>query len=134
MSESGEAGLEAEYFRAVDLKGDLAFTQVDKDINFDWKRKGPANMTNDNFSIHWSGKIKSAESGSHILFMDLNDGGKLQIDGEIIMDKWKAVVATKVYFQAGVPRDIKVMLNDKSDDAKAILQQIKPSQIPEELR
>ncbi len=76
--------------KAVDFTTRLAYTRVDPQINFGWGGGGPGEpLGNDNFSIRWTGEIKAPASGEYTFYYDLNDRGRLRVDGKLLVDEWE---------------------------------------------
>ncbi|MDR0700150.1 MAG: glycoside hydrolase family 3 C-terminal domain-containing protein [Tannerella sp.] len=81
-------GLHAEYFTGRNLTGE-AKTRTDEWVNFE-----PANQAPDPFlpkspmSIRWKGKLRPTVSGTYTFAFTSDDGCRLFIDGEKIIDAW----------------------------------------------
>lgn len=81
-------GLKAEYFDNMNLKGQPV-VRTDDWINFE-----PANQAPDPFlpksplSIRWTGKLKPTVSGTYTFGFTSDDGCRLFIDGEKLIDSW----------------------------------------------
>ena len=86
---SEEYGLKGEYFNNIDFKGSPALTRVDKIINFDWAGDSPAQgIGNENFSVRWTGKFLPQKSGKYEFCLLSDDGSRLFIDNELIVNNW----------------------------------------------
>lgn len=83
-------GLKGEYFGNITFDGTPAFTRVDPQIKFQWTlfSPDPEKLTYDFYSVRWTGKVKSPESGTFKIGIDGNDGYRLYIDGKLIIDNW----------------------------------------------
>lgn len=89
-SESGESGLRGEYFANANLQGDPAFTRIDEQIDFDWGTGGPGDAVGtDHFSIRWQGYLTAPETGDYLLATANDDGARLYLDGELLIDDWR---------------------------------------------
>ncbi len=81
-------GLKAEYYSGTELKG-TPKTRVDEWVNFE-----PSNQAPDPFlpesplSIRWTGVLRPSVSGEYTLSMTSDDGCRLYLDGELIIDAW----------------------------------------------
>ena len=81
-------GLKAEYYSGTELKG-APKTRVDEWVNFE-----PSNQAPDPFlpesplSIRWTGVLRPSVSGEYTLSMTSDDGCRLYLDGELIIDAW----------------------------------------------
>jgi beta-glucosidase len=101
-SGSSERGLRGEYFRNRDLSGEPVLVRVDPQIGFRWDRGSPTDnlmargeagpdnaVPNENFSIRWSGQLLPPVSGRYRLEAGANDGFRLYLDGELVLDHWQ---------------------------------------------
>ncbi|MDR2679406.1 MAG: glycoside hydrolase family 3 C-terminal domain-containing protein [Tannerella sp.] len=81
-------GLQAEYFANRNLEGN---PKVRKD---EWVNFEPANQAPDPFlpkspvSIRWKGKLRPAVSGTYTFAFTSDDGCRLFIDGQKVIDAW----------------------------------------------
>ena len=84
------AGLLGEYFNNADLTA-LRFTRTDPQINFDFARSSPLPrfMPADTFSVRWSGQIKGVATGVHTFHVTADDGVRLWVRGQLIIDQWQ---------------------------------------------
>ncbi len=86
---SSAHGLAAEYFDNMDLKGNPAVRRVDKKIDFAWNGKSPApGLPADSFSARWTGRFKSSVTGRYIFDLSSDDGSRLYIDNQLVIDNW----------------------------------------------
>lgn len=92
-SENGKTvpGLWGEYFSNVTLAGQPVFRRIDKQVQFQWTlfSPDPEKLSYDFYSVRWSGKVKSPESGVFQIGIDGNDGYRLFLDGKLLIDNWK---------------------------------------------
>jgi beta-glucosidase len=80
-------GLQAKYFNNPDFDGTPIITRVDSVIDFNWTLYGPDPMLlNDWYSVTWSGSIKALESGTFNIGIEGNDGYRLFLGGELLID------------------------------------------------
>ncbi len=120
----GEHGLKAEYFSNKDLGGEPVLTRIDKEVDFRWGDSAPApGIAADNFSVRWTGKLVPPEDGKYDLGMKSDDGFRIYLDGQLLIDSWRdqcELVQTKsVELKAGQPVDIKVEYYDSGGGATA---------------
>lgn len=88
-------GLKAEYFDNLELAGKPVVTRIDKQINFDFKDGSPiAKLKSDSFSIRWSGYIVPDETDVYRFQSYSDDGIRLIIDNEILINNWSQHAAT----------------------------------------
>ncbi len=81
--------LEAEYWPNLTMKG-APVTRNDANIQFDWNTGVPMNgIPNDNFSARWRGRIKAQYSETYTFTTESDDGVRLWVDGQLLIDKWQ---------------------------------------------
>jgi beta-glucosidase len=82
-------GLEASFYNSPDLSGDAALRRTDKAISFNWKTKLPAaEITTQKFSARWTGSITPAKTQKYLFILRSDDGSRVKLDGNIIVDNW----------------------------------------------
>lgn len=78
----------AEYFNNPYLAGTPSFTRQDSGIGFDWGTNSPGRgVPADNFSVRW-GKGGYLPGGVYRFIITADEGFRLYIDGEVILDTW----------------------------------------------
>ncbi|MBB5351661.1 hypothetical protein HNR46_001900 [Haloferula luteola] len=87
---SGEPGLHAEYFSNPDLNGSPTLTRTDASIDFDWGDDSPGTgLPKDDFSVRWTGTLGPfTESGTASIAITADDGVRLWIDDQLLVDAW----------------------------------------------
>ncbi len=106
---NGKPGIYAEYFNNRELEGKPALTCVEKWVNFDWGYGGgrdenwsvthrvdekptgspqPGVINLDKWSARWTGKLKSPGEGWYDIGLQSDNGIRLFINGEKILDYW----------------------------------------------
>jgi glucose/arabinose dehydrogenase/RNase P/RNase MRP subunit p29 len=77
-----------EYFSNQTLTGTPAVTRQDSSIAFNWGEGSPhASIPVDHFSVRWS-RTTSFLSGTYAFTVRADDGVRLKIDGQVVLDKW----------------------------------------------
>lgn len=90
------SGLIAEYYNEKDLS-QLALVRSDAAIDFDWSEGSPdASMASDTFSVRWTGQITPQFSQTYTFYARSDDGVRLWIDGQLIIDQWVNQAPTEV--------------------------------------
>jgi hypothetical protein len=86
----GQPGFRGEYFANMTLAGEPAYERTEERIDFDWGYGNPApGIPADKFSVQWTGKIGPLAKGGKALFAVTGDDGfRLRIDDELIIDQW----------------------------------------------
>lgn len=84
-----EQGLRVEYFDNINLEGEPAIVQFDKNIDLNWKANPPGpEMKRDHFSIRWTGIFVPSESGEYELGVRSDDGFRLYLDDKLFLEDW----------------------------------------------
>jgi glucose/arabinose dehydrogenase len=79
---------EAQYFNNTALAGPPVLEQCEQAINYNWGTGSPAPaVTVDNFSVRWSGQF-SFPGGSTTFTATTDDGVRLYLDGNLVIDRW----------------------------------------------
>ena len=115
-------GLIGQYFAGTDLTGPAALTRIDSMIDFDWDAGSPApELGADFFSVRWSGQVEPAYSETYIFSTFADDGVRLWIDNELIIDDWAvhapSPASGAVTLKAGRRHDIQLEYFDQTGDA-----------------
>jgi len=119
-------GLNAEYFDNVNLSGEPKVKRIDKNISFNWADGKPANELDvNNFSVRWTGYLKAPHSGEFIINTATDDGVRLWIDDNLIINDWTdhgvMTISRKINLEEGRLYKIKMEYYEKSGEAVAIL-------------
>ncbi len=89
--EGDKNGLKAQFFNNMELEGEVAHERIDDKINFTWLDHEPyAGGKRDTFSIRWTGKLRVPETGEYELGVEGDDGYRMFLDGEKIIESWKS--------------------------------------------
>ncbi len=87
-------GLSAFYFNNATLQGDPVLVRKEA-VNFNWGYGNPApNLPADNFSVRWSGQIEAPLNGTYQLQTLSDDGVRVWVDGQLLIDNWTGHAAT----------------------------------------
>lgn len=119
--QNNEKGLFAEYYEDKFLEG-VPQTRIDEVVNFD-----PVNQAPDPYSdylhksIRWTGHLAPNISGSYKIGVNSDDGIRLWLNNELLVDQWLNRGATtdqvEVYLEAGKPYPIRLEYFDNGGDA-----------------
>ena len=120
------SGLKAEYFNNQELRGPAATVRTDPRIDFNWGRYRPtAELTENNFSVRWTGKLTPPESGNYTLGFTADDGARLYLDGQLLVEAWSRnpnKTATKeIRLEAGRSYDLRMEYFQNNREAVAKL-------------
>lgn len=81
-------GLTGEYFSGKNFS-DKIMERKDSEIDFAWGNKSPdEDIPVDNYSARWTGQIKSGEGGEYMFILSTDDGSRLWLDDQLIIDNW----------------------------------------------
>lgn len=85
------AGLKGEYYNNIKLEGKPDLSRVDKNIDFRWTLFSPdqSKINYDYYSARWTGKLVAPVSETIDIGIKGDDGYRVYIDGELIIDNWK---------------------------------------------
>jgi glucose/arabinose dehydrogenase/PKD repeat protein len=79
----------AEYFSNRDLTGAPVLTRQDAGVDFDWGGGAPGDgVPADNFSARWTKSLTVAEDAAYKFTVTGDDGARLYVDGQKVLDKW----------------------------------------------
>jgi beta-glucosidase len=82
-------GLTAEYFNGIEFGANPTVKRVDKTINFHWTISTPDPLlTPEFFCARWTGNIKAPQTGTYKIGIEGNDGYKLYINNQLIINNW----------------------------------------------
>lgn len=114
-------GLRANYFNSNDFSKPV-FSRIDQTIDANWGNGSPDGQINaNNFSIRWTGKIQAKYDGEYTFYIDADDGRKLWINGEVIIENWNAgsyVSTGTKSFSAGEILNMRIDYYEGGGDAK----------------
>lgn len=116
-------GLYAEYYNNINLAGDPVIHKVDENMQFSWTLFSPdPKLAFDCYSVRWTGKIEAPATGTYSVGIEGNDGYRLYINGELLIDNWKKVsFGTKTVafsFEEGKSYAIRIEYFESSGTAK----------------
>ncbi|GAB3960649.1 hypothetical protein GCM10028805_58260 [Spirosoma harenae] len=105
------SGLTGFYNNSTDLSKNLVAIRNDAQINFNWTSSPiPGLVTTNGFSISWYGQIEAPVSGNYTFKTNNDDGTRLWINGQILIDDWTGHGPTwqqgSIYLTAGQRYDI----------------------------
>ncbi len=117
-------GLRAEYFPNQYLEGEPAVTTIVPRIEFDWASGAPEGLPKDDFSARWTGRIRPEKSGRYLLAESADDGIRVFLDGEEILEDWSDHAARtqsiEKTLEAGRAYELKIEYYERGGDASAL--------------
>ena len=82
-------GLRGDYYNFINLTGAPVLTRTDATVDFDFGTGSPGgNTLSDYFSARWTGQIQSPIAGDVTLTTISDDGVRLYLNGQLIIDNW----------------------------------------------
>ncbi|HXE52651.1 MAG TPA: PA14 domain-containing protein [Tepidisphaeraceae bacterium] len=113
-------GLTGQYFTGTDLQN-LALTRVDPQVNFSWNHASDTpdkTIPHNNFSARWMGQVTPPTSGRYTFITISDDGVRLSINGQMLIDNWKSHPLTQnqraIKLVAGQSYDIRLEYYQKT--------------------
>ncbi len=96
-------GLRAEYFSntavAAPFPAVPTVVTIVPTIDFDWGQGSPAGISQNFFKARFTGSIQSTDAGTYTFFATADDGVRLWVNGQLLVDGWIDQVATEYQAQ-----------------------------------
>jgi hypothetical protein len=115
------AGWKGEYFTNPHLDGDPRLVRNDDRIHFNWEEWAPApSLPADNFSVRWT-RHRQIEPGWYRFTFHTDDGVRLYVDDELVLDEWHQSWAEDYVVEVELPwkPELVVEYYEGSGDARA---------------
>lgn len=115
-------GLLASYYNSIEFSNNPTVQRIDKTINFHWTISTPDNsIIPEFFCAKWTGNIYAPQTGTFKIGIEGNDGFKLYINNELVIDKWqKQSFHTELVdynFTAGTSYPVRVEFKEPNGNA-----------------
>ncbi len=125
-------GLDATYYDNQDFTG-AQVTRTDPTVNFDWGGGSPdPSIGPDQFSARWTGQVEAPVSGEYTFTTTSDDGVRLFIDGQQVVDNWTNHGPTDdsgtITLQAGQRYDVRIDFFEDAGGATLRFQWAYPGQ------
>jgi hypothetical protein len=100
----GGGGLRGEYFAGNAPSGEPALSRIDQsvDLNLTGATSPGAPIPGDGWSARWTADLEIAVADTFRFSVNCQDGTRLWIDGELIIDKWVTPTVTSEYFSVPI--------------------------------
>ena len=96
---SDGTGLHAEYFSntqpGAPFPSAPTVFQIEPTINFNWGAGSPTGISHDLFKARFTGYIQSLDSGTYTFYATADDGIKVWINNQLLIDEWIDQAATE---------------------------------------
>lgn len=115
-------GLKGEYFNSTSLTTAPLFSRTDARVDFHWTLFPPdPKLTTDNYAVRWTGKLTSPETGKFKIGLEGNDGYRLYVNGNLLVEKWEKsgyhTALADMEFVKGKSYDIKIEFREPQGNA-----------------
>lgn len=116
-------GLRVEYFSSLVPGESLRKTRIVKEINESYTFMSPdSSIASDHYSIRYSGFLKPDETGTYELALEGNDGYRLYLDNQLLINQWNKVSyrtsTATVFLQKGKQYQLKVEFFESKGNGK----------------
>ncbi len=82
-------GLKTIFYNNLNLTFPPVYRRIDQKINFDFGTLAPAfGVRKTDYSIRWRAYIKPEKSGKYVFATESDDGVRVYLDGQLIIDNW----------------------------------------------
>lgn len=99
--------------------------RTDSTVNYNWGNFSPAGIGPDSFSARWTGQVKPGRSEVYTFHTTSDDGVRLWMDGQLIINNWTDHPPTdnsgQIALTAGQKYDIKMEYYENGGGAVARL-------------
>ncbi|MEN2399027.1 glycoside hydrolase family 3 N-terminal domain-containing protein [Flavobacterium sp. MC2016-06] len=123
--DEAQNGLKGEYFNNRNVEGTPALTRIDNQLEFDWPWSPGVGVNDDDFSIRWTGYIKSDKGFDGWLGLSSDDGIRMWIDDQLVIDNWTkgatSIVTTPKNIEAGKKYKVRIEMWEGGWGARAHL-------------
>jgi beta-glucosidase len=123
--DESQNGLKGEYFNNRNVEGTPALTRIDSQLEFDWPWSPGDGVADDDFSIRWTGYIKSDKAFDGWLGLSSDDGIRMWIDDQLVIDNWTKgatnMVTTPKTIEAGKKYKVRIEMWEGGWGARAHL-------------
>ena len=83
-------GLQAAYYNNFAFSGQPVMQRIDTQIDFHWTLYPPhSSLSADQYAVRWTGQLRSPVSGKYAIGLDGNDGYRLYINNQLVIDQWR---------------------------------------------
>jgi hypothetical protein len=99
-------GVVANFFTNLSFSGEPALARLDPIVDFQWGSGGPgAPIAGDLFTSRWTGFVLTDDAGVYTFSTTTNDGARLVVDGQLVIDEFQQQTATEFTADVSLPAD-----------------------------
>eukprot|EP01022_Parablepharisma_sp_SALTPOND_P020162 TRINITY_DN3593_c0_g1_i1.p2 TRINITY_DN3593_c0_g1~~TRINITY_DN3593_c0_g1_i1.p2 ORF type:complete len:1692 (-),score=110.26 TRINITY_DN3593_c0_g1_i1:19422-24497(-) len=126
-----QPGIRGTYYSNIWLTGEYAMQRIDKSISFNWGLgEIIPGIASDYVGIEWKGYIKPTTSEAYTFYVTCNDGVRVYINNQLVIDNYVTVTqgklvidqTTPISLSAGQFYPIRIQYFEQSSDASIILE------------
>ncbi len=118
-------------FNVTNLLNPIA-QRIDPGINFTWGPTNSPNLSNGLYTVRWTGQIQPQYSETYYFNVRSDDGVKLWVNDQLLIDKWVSQSATdwtnSIALQGGARYNLKLEYLQSGGSASAQLYWFSPNQ------
>jgi beta-glucosidase len=116
-------GLTAEYFSSLTPGESLRKSRQVSEINESYTFMSPdSSIASDHYSIRYAGFLKPDKTGNHEIALEGNDGFRLYLNNQLLIDQWAKVsnrrVSAKTYLEKGKIYSLKIEFYESKGNGK----------------
>lgn len=107
-----DPGLLGAYYNRMDFT-QFCGSRIDGPIDFDWSGGSPLPcVTPYDYSVEWTGKLRASIEGIYTVWLDVNGGARLWVNGSLLIDRITDVTSWTQgwtqYFDAGSENEVRI--------------------------
>lgn len=81
-----QRGFTMAFYANPQWSGDPVLVRVERNLNLDFMTAGSASLPQQQFSVEWSGWLRTDRDGDYTFYTTSDDGSTIEIDGRVIVD------------------------------------------------
>ena len=101
-TEGGGGGIKGEYFTNTTLSGLPAVTRIDQTVNINTDESVADGIPADGWSARWTADLEIAIADAYTFSVNSQDGTRLWIDGELLIDVWGITTVTSQFYSVPI--------------------------------
>src|SRR5436190_15789829 len=81
-----QRGITAAFYTNTRWSNEPALVRVERQINLDFMTADSASLPQQDFTVEWSGWLRTDRDGQYAFALRSDDGSTLEIDGHVVVD------------------------------------------------